>query len=174
MNLVLCGHKGAGKTSVAKCYAQRFDIHFYDSDDLIRAYCREVHGIEGDHCDIFTILGEADFREVEARVIAQLPEDEHMIIATGGGSVLNEDNVSRLKQLGTMIFLSVDRATLAQRILSPTCRTALIPDREAFNHYWSAREGTYDRVADHTLSLQDESIEEIVDLLENYRQTHGK
>ncbi|MFW5979294.1 MAG: 3-dehydroquinate synthase [Halanaerobium sp.] len=86
MKIVLTGFMTAGKTTVAKILAKKKNWNFYDSDQLIEA--REKMSIQ----DIFTVKGENYFRKVEKEVIAELlNSDEDLILAPGGGAVLNDE-----------------------------------------------------------------------------------
>ncbi|RAK11048.1 3-dehydroquinate synthase [Halanaerobium saccharolyticum] len=86
MKIVLTGFMTAGKTTVGKIIAEKKNLSFYDSDDLIEA--REKMSIE----DIFTIKGEEYFRKIEKEVIAELLDsDEELVLAPGGGAILNDE-----------------------------------------------------------------------------------
>ena len=86
MKIVLTGFMTAGKTTVAKILADKKGWNYYDSDQLIEA--KEKMSIE----EIFTIKGENYFREIEKEVIAELLDsEEDLILAPGGGAVLNDE-----------------------------------------------------------------------------------
>lgn len=101
-SIILIGPMGAGKTTVGKQLARRLCRPFYDSDREIEAAC----GV--DIPTIFDFEGESGFRRREARMIDFLTRKQNIILATGGGAVLREENRHRLKTRGTVIFLDVN------------------------------------------------------------------
>lgn len=101
-SIILIGPMGAGKTTVGKQLARRLCRSFYDSDREIEAAC----GV--DIPTIFDFEGEPGFRRREARMIDFLTRKQDIILATGGGAVLREENRHRLKTRGTVIFLDVN------------------------------------------------------------------
>ena len=101
-SIILIGPMGAGKTTVGKQLARRLCRPFYDSDREIEAAC----GV--DIPTIFDFEGESGFRRREARMIDFLTRKPNIILATGGGAVLRDENQQRLKTRGTVVFLDVN------------------------------------------------------------------
>lgn len=98
-NIFLVGLMGAGKTSVGRALARRLHRAFYDSDE-------EIERATGVRIPvIFDIEGEAGFRAREARMLAELVRRRNIVLATGGGAVLSEQNRKLLKANGTVIYL---------------------------------------------------------------------
>src|SRR5215211_2001536 len=95
-NLYLVGMMGAGKTTVGRLLARRLKLRFIDSDHEIERRC----GVKVP--TIFDIEGEAGFRSRESHVLADLTALEGVVLATGGGAVLAEDNRQRLAGGGTV------------------------------------------------------------------------
>ena len=98
-NIFLVGLMGAGKTTVGKMLAKRLDKEFIDSDHEIEKRC----GVKIP--TIFEMEGEEGFRKREAKVIDDLTQEENIILATGGGSVLLPENREHLQQRGVVIYL---------------------------------------------------------------------
>ncbi|PMR76144.1 shikimate kinase AroK [Billgrantia endophytica] len=98
-NLILVGPMGAGKSTIGRLLAAELSRDFQDSDHEIQARCG------ADIPWIFDVEGESGFRQREAQVIEALTEREGVVIATGGGAVLREDNRRRLRERGTVIYL---------------------------------------------------------------------
>ena len=98
-NLVLIGMSGAGKTTVARILAQKTGRVFVDSDEEIAK--RAGKSIPA----IFAEDGEAAFRELEAAIIREAALRSGCVLATGGGTVLREENLRRLRQTGRLILL---------------------------------------------------------------------
>src|SRR5258706_14348042 len=108
-NLFLVGMMGAGKTTVGRLLARRLKLRFVDSDQEIERRC----GVKVP--TIFDIEGEAGFRMREAQTLAELTALEGIVLATGGGAVLAEDNRRRLAGRGTVIYLSARPEDLFER-----------------------------------------------------------
>ncbi len=98
-NVFLVGLMGAGKTTVGRALARERRLAFVDSDHEIVARC----GVPIP--TIFEIEGEAGFRRRESAVIDELTQRHGIVLATGGGAILDPDNRRRLKARGTVVYL---------------------------------------------------------------------
>jgi shikimate kinase len=98
-NVYLIGPMGAGKTAVGRYVAKRLGLDFYDSDYEIQ----KRTGVDIPY--IFEKEGEAGFREREREVIAALTQLDGILLATGGGVVLDPRNRERLKATGVVVYL---------------------------------------------------------------------
>lgn len=107
MKLFLIGPMGAGKTTIGRLLAQELGLEFVDSDQVIT----ERTGV--DIPTIFEFEGEAGFREREAAALDDLSQREGVVLATGGGAVLREDNRRRLAERGFVVYL---RASVDQQV----------------------------------------------------------
>ncbi len=107
MNLFLIGPMGAGKSTLGRLLAQDLQLSFVDSDKVIE----ERAG--ADIPWIFDVEGEAGFRKREASVIDELTQQTDIVLATGGGAILDPENRRRLQARGTVIYLY---ASLQQQI----------------------------------------------------------
>lgn len=108
-NLVLVGLMGAGKTTIGRLLAKAFGRPFVDSDHEIEA----LTGVKVPV--IFEIEGEPGFRSREARVIAELAQRSALVIATGGGAVLDPASRVTLHACGVVVYLHAQPADLWQR-----------------------------------------------------------
>jgi shikimate kinase len=109
-NIYLVGFMGTGKSTVGKALAKVLNKEFKDLDELIEE--RENRKI----VEIFEQFGEQYFREVETAVVREISERENLVIATGGGVVVNEENFSLLKKSGTLITLVASPEAIYERI----------------------------------------------------------
>ncbi len=110
MNIVLIGYRGSGKSTVGSRLAARLRRRFVDTDDLIE----ERQGVP--ISDIVKSQGWDHFRKLERAVIEEISKGNNLVIAAGGGAVLDLDNVKALRQNGFIIWLKADQQTLLKRI----------------------------------------------------------
>ena len=108
-NIYLVGLMGAGKTTIGKQLAKRLGRRFYDSDHEIVA--RTGVPIP----TIFEIEGEAGFRRREAQTIVELTAESGIVMATGGGVVINPENRQRLRETCWTVYLNVPPVMLHER-----------------------------------------------------------
>lgn len=122
-NIYLLGLMGAGKTTVGRQLARRLGRVFYDSDHEIV----ERTGVPIP--TIFEIEGEDGFRRREAQTIAELSINDNIVLATGGGVVLNPENRRRLHETGWVVYLNVPPVMLFERTRNDRNRPLLrVPD----------------------------------------------
>lgn len=98
-NIVLTGMSLAGKTTLGTLLSQKLDRRLEDTDDMI------IHKEQRPITDIFSSEGEPYFRDLETAMVRELAPRNGIIISTGGGAVLREENVDALKKNGCVIFL---------------------------------------------------------------------
>ena len=136
-NVVLTGMPGAGKSTVGKILAASLRRELIDTDDEI------VGRIGMPIAEFFKTRGEKEFRKIESEVIAEASAKNGVIIATGGGAVLDEKNIDELKSNGTIYF--VDRPL---DLIRPTSSRPLSMDREALKKRYEERYPIYLATAD--------------------------
>lgn len=111
MNIFLIGYRCAGKTTVGRSLAKRLERLFFDTDlELVKEQGMKIS-------EIVSKKGWAAFRNIEKRVIQCACERDNQVVATGGGAVLDEDNVKRMKDSGVLIWLRADIKTIEKRII---------------------------------------------------------
>ena len=108
-SIFLIGPMGSGKTAVARCLARLLDYPFHDSDHEIERRCG------ADIPLIFDREGEAGFRRREREVIAELSGRPRIVLATGGGAILNADNRRDLANRGWVVYLETSIEQQAER-----------------------------------------------------------
>lgn len=121
-NIYLIGLMGVGKTTIGKQLAKALAMPFYDSDKAIK----DSTGV--DIPTIFEFEGEEGFRVREAKMIEKLTQLQGIVMATGGGAILREENRNHLKENGFIVYLhcSIDR--ILERTRRDTQRPLLKTD----------------------------------------------
>lgn len=109
-NIYLIGMMGSGKTVTGKALADRLDYSFVDLDAEIQK--KEGRSIS----EIFAESGEPYFRGVESSVLEHFSKQNGQVIATGGGIILSEENVRRMKKTGKVVLLKASAESLWQRV----------------------------------------------------------
>ena len=108
-NLVLTGFMGTGKTSIGKLLAEKLGRAFVDLDQKIE----QDTGMTIPQ--IFEKYGEKYFRELEKNAVKEVAERKNLVIATGGGTVKDEENISLLKNSGVMVCLTTEPEEIFRR-----------------------------------------------------------
>ena len=143
-SIYLVGMMGAGKTTVGRLLARRLKLRFVDSDHEIERRC----GVKVP--TIFDIEGETGFRARESHVLADLTALEGIVLATGGGAVLADENRGRLAAGGTVIYLCARPEDLYERVRQDRNRPLLATadPLERLRELYVQRDPLYRSVAD--------------------------
>ena len=123
-NLVLVGFMGSGKTSAGKLVAHRLSMEFLDMDAVIEQRTGQTVA------DIFQTKGEAAFRSYERELVVELAGREGLVIATGGGIILNSENVRDFSRTGIVVCCWVDPAAAFERTKHTKHRPLLESDSD--------------------------------------------
>lgn len=153
-NIVLCGMPSSGKTTVGKALAKVFGKKFIDTDDVVVEKRKESIS------DIFEKYGEGEFRKEERLAIEELSKENGLVIATGGGAVLDENNVRALRRNGVILFL--DRSL---ENLVATADRPLSKDKEKLKNLFEKRYDVYKSCADAVIPADGE----IADVVEKIK-----
>jgi shikimate kinase len=144
-NLILCGFKRSGKTTLAKQLAELWGWSYCDTDDLL-----------GQHpAALYRTVGETKFRERERQAIETLLNVKRSVIATGGGTVLNPDNLQLLKKIGAVIYLKWDKSIVKMRMLTAPLPAFLDPEDldGSFERMFNDRSPVYEQAADQIIEM---------------------
>ena len=168
--IVLIGFMGAGKSSTGRTLARMTDLPRFDTDEMVAAR----FGLTISR--IFEVHGEEKFREAETEALGRLSDKGEVIIVTGGGIVLRQENVALLHQLGTTIYLSADEETLfariSRRLTRPLLRTA--NPRATVTELLAARLPLYRAAADLEVDTSGLKHDEVARTILNRIEEHGR
>ncbi len=121
-NIILVGFMGTGKSVTGRIVANQLEREFIDMDSLIEERAGKKIS------EIFADEGEAHFRSLERALVQELSAREDLVIATGGGIVLNPDNISDFSKTGVVICLHADPDTILKRVAKDSHRPLLEGD----------------------------------------------
>ena len=157
-NIVLFGFMGTGKSAIARRLGDRLNCPVVEMDDLIEE--REGMTISS----IFSEKGEEYFRRCERELVMELSREGGKVIATGGGVVLNPDNIRDFENAGIALCLTARPEVILSRVGNETHRPLLeVENRLAkIEELLAVRRIFYDRI-ESRIDTSDLSIEEIVD-----------
>lgn len=143
-NLILVGPMGAGKSTIGRLLAKELRVPFKDSDKEIELRTGASIPL------IFDVEGEGGFREREHAVIADLCTLDGVVLATGGGAVLREDNRSALRAGGQVVYLCTSVQQQLERTSRDRNRPLLqaVDPRQVLESLMAVRDPLYRQVAD--------------------------
>jgi shikimate kinase len=162
-NIFLVGLMGAGKTTIGKCLARQLNKTFLDADHVLE----ERTGV---HIPvIFEIEGEAGFRKREKEVLAELMVLDNIVLATGGGVVLNPENRENLRSHGMVIYLHGRPEDLFQRTRHDKNRPLLQTGNrlQTLKELYRTRDPLYREVADIVVDTGRQSVNGLSEKLKN-------
>jgi shikimate kinase len=161
MNIVLIGYRCSGKTAIGKILARELGRDFLDTDSLIE-------GNTG--CSIETVIsrhGWDHFRVIEKRLVEEVSRGDNLVIATGGGVVMDEENVKNLKENGWIVWLNGKIKVLKERMDKEQGSGKIRPSLtgadplEEIKHVLEARTPLYEQAANIAVDTTTHSIREV-------------
>ncbi len=157
-NIVLIGFMGTGKSSIGFRLAQRLRITFIDMD-------KEIEKITGmTVAEIFKRHGEVRFRSEEILLARKLSQSRDLVIATGGGVVLQEENITNLRQNGLVICLDAEPQDILRRVKRKAGLRPLLRKKnrvEDIEQMLAEREKYY-TCADYRFNTSDKGLDDVV------------
>ncbi|MDA0237323.1 MAG: shikimate kinase [Proteobacteria bacterium] len=161
-NIYLVGMMGAGKTSVGRLLAKRARKSFFDSDQVIE----ERTGVS--IARIFHHEGEEGFRAREQAVIADLTALDNIVLATGGGAILSDDNRKSLGSTGFVVYLKAQVEDLWKRTQADKNRPLLDTENplERLKDFFQVRDPIYTALADLVVETGDPNLQTFLNRLE--------
>lgn len=167
MNLLLIGHRGAGKTTVGALLAKRLGWRFADTDAQI------VEKAGKSISEIFATEGEAGFRQRERTALQGLRKLDRQVIALGGGTATEPENHNLIRRLGKSVWLRAPAVVLWSRISKDGTSVANRPNLTAagglheIEAVLAKREPVYETIADHivdTFTMNPAQVAEAIEL----------
>ncbi|NIM28912.1 MAG: shikimate kinase AroK [Gammaproteobacteria bacterium] len=157
-NIFLIGPMGAGKSTVGRQLAKALEKEFVDCDREIEERTGVTIAV------IFEVEGEEGFRKRERAMIEQLTERDDIVLATGGGAVLDEENRSRLRARGFAIYLDAPIDLLVERTARDRQRPLLQTDdpKAKLAMLAEEREPLYRQVADMVVKTDRRTARHVV------------
>jgi shikimate kinase len=158
-NIVLVGPMGSGKTTVGRRLSENLKVDFYDADHEII----NKTGVSIDH--IFDVEGEEGFRKRESKVLKELCNKSNIVLATGGGAVILEENRLIIKKAESVIYLysSVDQ------ILRRTAKSKIRPllensknRRQTISNIIDSRDTFYREVATIIINTNGKKLNQVI------------
>lgn len=158
--LVLIGMAGAGKTTVGRLLATRWDMPFVDTDLLLEQHSDESLQSQLDR------LGYAAMRKVEEDFVATCALPPAAVVATGGSVIYGQSAMERLRQYGVCVYLKISLATVMQRVDNWQSRGFSCAPGQTFEQVYRERMPLYEHYADLILPCDDLNPEQVVRQLE--------
>lgn len=152
-NVYLIGPMGSGKTTIGRRVAGKLGMEFYDCDHELESRTGASISL------IFDVEGESGFRERESRILKELAARENVLVSTGGGAVLREENRRLLKRTGIVVYLQTSVSQQLSRLHRDKSRPLLQSgDREKkLTDLAAARNPIYEGLADLVFPSQNRS-----------------
>jgi len=166
-NLFLIGPMGAGKTTIGRRIAEQLHLPFHDLDHVIEDQTGATIPL------IFELEGEPGFRRRECAALEQMSALQGIVLATGGGAVLDAHNRGLLAARGFIVYLETDVETQLSRLARDRKRPLLAaPDRrERLEQMAALRNPLYASIADMTLrSVHEHAAQVAADLCDQLQQ----
>ena len=162
-SIVLIGMMGAGKSSVGRCLQRQTGLSGFDTDEMTASKL----GLSIP--EIFSKFGEEKFREIETQALRELDPAKAVIIVTGGGIVLRDENVDLLKRLGTVVWLDAHEETLFERASHRGNRPLLQTEnpRATFTELLRTRTPLYAKVADIRIDASSLNQDDVAEMILN-------
>ena len=157
MNIFIVGPMGSGKSTVGKIISDEMFLSFFDTDE-------EIESRTGASIDwIFDLEGEAGFRKRESDILNEMVEKNSIVLSTGGGIILSDDNRELLSSRGTVFYLSTPILTQVERTAKDKDRPLLQDGdpEEILTKLHNEREALYEMVSDHVVDTENKSSKEV-------------
>ena len=173
MNIVLIGYRCCGKTTVGRMLGQTLRREFIDTDRLLEEKASlSIHSY-------ISLNGWGDFRELEKEFVKEVAAKDNLIIATGGGVVIDQENVRNLRENGWIVWLDTEAPVIRARMQKEEDSGELRPSLsgvdpvEEIDRVLRDRIQYYEGASDHTVDANDPPPEEVArEILMTFQRTY--
>ncbi len=157
-NVFLIGFMGVGKSTIARMLAKELQAELIEMDETIEAETGKSIN------QIFERYGETYFRELESGLIERIAKKGDMVVSCGGGAVLRPENVQKMKESGTIVFLTATAETIYERVRNSTNRPLLNGNMnvEYIRGLMDKRRDAYQSAADIVIITDGKGREEVL------------
>ena len=161
MNIYLIGMPGSGKTTIGKKLAEAMNYHYIDLDEYIeQKACLFIS-------EIFQMYGEKYFRDLETNMLKELSELDNIVVACGGGIVVNKKNKALMK--GLVLFLTAPLAELERRTKGTEDIRPLLNEKTIYDLY-EERKDKYAFFSDIDRDTTKMDVTSIIEVINNYEK----
>ena len=162
---------GSGKSTVAQIMADRYRLKLVDTDMMIERATKQSIA------EIFKEQGEQAFRQMETQCLKKIADakGDHLIVATGGGAVLREENQALLREIGKVVYLKVTAETAYNRVKNAGATRPLLQGPDPYGQIvkmLAERENAYLKASDIIIATDLLSAETIADRVFDLRYDH--
>tara|TARA_B100001115_G_scaffold156526_1_gene128452 strand:- start:54 stop:557 length:504 start_codon:yes stop_codon:yes gene_type:complete len=157
MNIFIVGPMGSGKSTVGKIISDELFLSFLDTDE-------EIETRTGASIDwIFDLEGEDGFRKRESSILQDMVQKNSIVLSTGGGIILSEENRELLSSRGTVFYLATPISVQLERTAKDKDRPLLKngDPEKILTKLQKDRESLYEAVADHVVNTENKSSQEV-------------
>ena len=157
MNIFIVGPMGSGKSTVGKIISDELFLNFFDTDE-------EIENRTGASIDwIFDLEGEEGFRKRESGVLEEMVQKNSVVLSTGGGIILSENNRELLSSRGTVFYLATPISVQIERTAKDKDRPLLKngDPGQILQELHEKRKNLYKSVSDHIVETEDKSSQEV-------------
>lgn len=168
-NIALIGFMGSGKTTIGRQLAKVLEMKFIDIDKMISM--RERKSIP----EIFQEKGERYFRDLERKIIEEESMENNIVISTGGGSIVDNENIKNLKKSSFVVYLDSTLECIYERVKNGRNRPLLNNVEDLFQtikELHEKREWLYRISADYSVKIRLDS--QIQDTVEEIKEAYIK
>ncbi len=158
-NIVLTGMRGSGKTTIGKALAQKSKMKFVDLDEVFEKK------FKSSIASFVEKNGWKKFRQEEKKIVQKIGAKKNLVIATGGGTIIDKDNEKMLKKNGIAVFLDCPVEILKKRIQKDQKTASRRPHLQDIKTLYDERKNRYDASADLTIDSRHEDEKTIIEKL---------
>lgn len=169
-NIFLVGFMGTGKSTIARRMKQKYHMEIIEMDELIEK--KEGMSIP----ELFQTYGEEYFRNLETELLSEIQEKENLVVSCGGGAVLREENVRKMKGCGMVVLLTASPQTILKRVRNNNRRPLLEGKKtiQDIQELMEARREAYESAADIRICVDNKNSEDICVEIMNRAKGLGK